>query len=42
MMIRVVLIGLAVLVATWLLMIVLAKRLPPGSAKDLATGSRRA
>ena len=34
---RVVLIGLAVLVSTWLLMIVLAKRLPPGSAKDLAT-----
>jgi uncharacterized membrane protein YkvA (DUF1232 family) len=31
------LIGLAVLVSTWLLMIVLAKRLPPGSAKDLAT-----
>ena len=36
-MLKVVLIGLAVLVATWLLMIVLAKRLPPGSAKDLAT-----
>jgi uncharacterized membrane protein YkvA (DUF1232 family) len=31
------LIGVVVLVATWLLMIVLAKRLPPGSAKDLAT-----
>jgi uncharacterized membrane protein YkvA (DUF1232 family) len=36
-MLRVVLIGLAVLVATWLLMIVLAKKLPPGLAKDLAT-----
>jgi uncharacterized membrane protein YkvA (DUF1232 family) len=36
-MLRLVLIGLAVLVATWLLMIVLAKRLPPGAAKDLAT-----
>ena len=36
-MLKGVLIGLAVLVATWLLMIVLAKRLPPGSAKDLAT-----
>jgi uncharacterized membrane protein YkvA (DUF1232 family) len=34
---RVALIGVVVLVATWLLMIVLAKRLPPGSAKDLAT-----
>lgn len=34
---RVALIGLAVLVLTWLLMIVLAKRLPPGAAKDLAT-----
>ena len=35
--IRLALVGLAVLVCTWLLMIVLAKRLPPGSAKDLAT-----
>lgn len=34
---RVLLIGLAVLVLTWLLMVVLAKRLPAGSAKDLAT-----
>jgi uncharacterized membrane protein YkvA (DUF1232 family) len=34
---RVALIGVAVLVLTWLVMIVLAKRLPPGSAKDLAT-----
>jgi uncharacterized membrane protein YkvA (DUF1232 family) len=32
-----VLVGLVVLVATWLLVIVLAKRLPPGSAKDLAS-----
>ena len=31
------LIGVAVLVLTWLVMIVLAKRLPPGAAKDLAT-----
>src|SRR6187455_2739409 len=36
-MLRVVLIGLGLLVLTWLLMIVLAKRLPPGSAKDIAT-----
>jgi len=36
-MLRIVLIGLGLLVLTWLLMIVLAKRLPPGSAKDLAT-----
>ena len=35
--IRLALVGLALLVCTWLLMIVLAKRLPPGSAKDLAT-----
>ena len=34
---RVVLVAMAVLVFTWLLMIVLAKRLPPGAAKDLAT-----
>src|SRR3954453_4410662 len=31
------LIGFIVLVLSWLVMIVLAKRLPPGSAKDLAT-----
>jgi len=31
------LIGIAVVVFSWLLMIVLAKRLPPGSAKDLAS-----
>ena len=30
-------IGVAVLVASWALMIVLAARLPPGLAKDLAT-----
>jgi uncharacterized membrane protein YkvA (DUF1232 family) len=34
---RVLLIGLAVLLLTWVLMVVLAKRLPPGAAKDLAT-----
>ena len=37
MLIRVALIGVAVLVLTWLFMTVLAKRLPPGAAKDLAT-----
>lgn len=37
MLIRIALIGLVVLVVTWLLMIVLAKRLPPGAAKDLAS-----
>ena len=31
------LVGLIVLVLSWLVMIVLAKRLPPGSAKDLAS-----
>ena len=31
------LIGVAVVAFSWLLMIVLAKRLPPGSAKDLAS-----
>jgi uncharacterized membrane protein YkvA (DUF1232 family) len=34
---RLALIGVAVVVFSWLLMIVLAKRLPPGSAKDLAS-----
>ena len=34
---RIVVIGLGVLLLSWLLMIVLAKRLPPGSAKDLAS-----
>jgi uncharacterized membrane protein YkvA (DUF1232 family) len=31
------LVGLAVLVLTWLLLAILARRLPPGVAKDLAT-----
>ena len=35
-MIRVLLIGVACLVASWALMIVLAARLPPGIVKDLA------
>ena len=34
---RVLLIGIGLLVASWALMIVLARRLPPGVAKDLAT-----
>jgi uncharacterized membrane protein YkvA (DUF1232 family) len=34
---RVVLVGIAVIAVSWLLMILLAKRLPPGSAKDLAS-----
>jgi len=34
---RLLLIGFIVLLLSWLLMIVLAKRLPPGSAKQLAT-----
>ena len=37
MVLRLAIIGLAVLISTWLVMIVLAKRLPPGAAKDLAT-----
>jgi uncharacterized membrane protein YkvA (DUF1232 family) len=36
-MIRWILAAVAIVVASWLVMIVLAKRLPPGSAKDLAT-----
>lgn len=36
-MLRWLLIGFAVLLLSWLLMIVLAKRLPPGAAKDLAS-----
>ena len=36
-MLRLLLIGFTVLLLSWLLMIVLAKRLPPGSAKDLAS-----
>ena len=37
MVIRIVVLGLGVLLLSWLIMIVLAKRLPPGSAKDLAS-----
>ena len=36
-MVRVVAVGLAALVATWAILVVLARRLPPGAAKDLAT-----
>lgn len=36
-MLRWILIAVGVLVLTWVVMIVLAKRLPPGLAKDLAT-----
>jgi hypothetical protein len=35
--IRLVLIAAALLVASWALLVVLARRLPPGAAKDLAT-----
>lgn len=34
---RVLLLGVGLLVASWALMVVLARRLPPGAAKDLAT-----
>ena len=37
MVVRLVLIGIAVLLVSWLLMILLARRLPPGTAKDLAS-----
>jgi len=37
MLIRLVVIGIGVIVVSWLLMILLARRLPPGSAKDLAS-----
>ena len=37
MILRLVLIGVAIIVFSWLSMIVLARRLPPGSAKDLAS-----
>ncbi len=37
MVIRIAVLGLGVLLLSWLLMIVLAKRLPPGSVKDLAS-----
>lgn len=36
-MIRLLLIAAAVIVASWAVLIVLARRLPPGTAKDLAT-----
>jgi uncharacterized membrane protein YkvA (DUF1232 family) len=35
--VRLVLLGAGLLVLSWLIMIVLAKRLPPGAAKDLAS-----
>jgi uncharacterized membrane protein YkvA (DUF1232 family) len=34
---RLLLIGVGLLVASWALLVVLARRLPPGTAKDLAT-----
>ncbi len=37
MILRLAFIGLSVLLLSWLLMILLAKRLPPGAAKDLAS-----
>lgn len=36
-MIRIVLIGLVAVMTTWAILVVLARRLPPGSMKDLAT-----
>ena len=36
-MIRLLLIGVALIVTSWGILIVLARRLPPGTAKDLAT-----
>ena len=36
-MLRLLLIGVVLLLASWALLVVLAKRLPPGSMKDLAT-----
>lgn len=36
-MIRLLLIAVAVIIASWAVLIVLARRLPPGTAKDLAT-----
>lgn len=36
-MIRLLLVGAAVLVGSWAVLLVLARRLPPGSARDLAT-----
>ena len=37
MLLRVAVIGVVAIIASWLIMIVLAKRLPPGAAKDLAS-----
>lgn len=37
MLLRLILIAVAVVAASWIMMIVLARRLPPGLAKDLAT-----
>lgn len=37
MLVRLILLSAGVIAASWLLMIVLARRLPPGLAKDLAT-----
>jgi uncharacterized membrane protein YkvA (DUF1232 family) len=37
MLLRLILIAVAVVAASWIVMIVLARRLPPGLAKDLAT-----
>jgi uncharacterized membrane protein YkvA (DUF1232 family) len=34
---RVVLFGIGLLIASWALLVILARRLPPGTAKDLAT-----
>lgn len=34
---RIIFIGVGVIVASWVLLAVLARRLPPGAAKDLAT-----
>ena len=36
-MIRILLLGVGLLLASWALLVVLARRLPPGAAKDLAT-----
>jgi uncharacterized membrane protein YkvA (DUF1232 family) len=34
---RLLLVGVAVMVVSWVVLVVLARRLPPGAAKDLAT-----
>jgi uncharacterized membrane protein YkvA (DUF1232 family) len=36
-MIRLVVIAIAALIASWMMLVILARRLPPGAAKDLAT-----